>query len=74
MNFKLIYIIGITLLFSGLLWLSSLELVEHEFMSSDSENDELNPTILFYILPGIFPTILGILLIEYRNRNLKKIK
>lgn len=67
MNFKFLYFIGIIFLFFGLLLLNAYELFEH----AGSSNKEKVSKTLIYSLLGVFPTIIGILLIERSNRNIK---
>ncbi|MEK6872444.1 MAG: hypothetical protein AABW90_00345 [Nanoarchaeota archaeon] len=84
MNLKFFDIIGIFLLFLGLMWLNVGELIEHEIINKEKSetneldnnsniNNNLNVKILFYSLLGLFPTVLGIYLIEYSNRKKKKL-
>lgn len=79
MNLNFFYIIGIFLLFFGLLWLQVPELIEHDILekseiSAASDSKEISDKkILFYSLLGTFPTVLGILMIEYSNRKKKKL-
>lgn len=83
MNLNFFYITGIFLLFLGLMWLNLGELIEHNIINKEiSEineldynsniNNDLNIKTLFYSLLGAFPTVLGILMIEYSNREKKK--
>lgn len=82
MNLNFFYIMGIFLLFLGLMWLNVGELIEHniinkekaearELDSSFNINNNLDTEILFYSLLGLFPTVLGILMIEYSNKKKK---
>lgn len=79
MNLNFFYVTGIFLLFFGLLWLHIPELLEHGILeknkiSTTSNLKELSDKkILFYSLLGAFPTVLGILMIEYSNRKKKKL-
>ena len=82
MNLNFFYVIGIFLLFLGLMWLNVGELIEHNTITKEKSknnkldnnsniNNNLDIKLLFYSLLGLFPTVLGIFLIEYSNRKIK---
>ena len=82
MNLNFFYVIGIFLLFLGLMWLNVGELIEHNTITKEKSknnkldnnsniNNNLDIKLLFYSLLGLFPTVLGIFLIEYSNRKRK---
>ena len=62
---KSIYFLGILILFLGLFWLHSSDLIFH-LNGEDHEKEE--PELKFSLL-GLIPTLLGLYLIEIYNRR-----
>lgn len=69
MSHKIVYFFGILLLFLGLFWLHSSDLIYH--LNNDNHNEE--DISLKFSLLGLIPTLIGLYLIEKYNRNLSKI-
>lgn len=70
---KSIYFLGVALLLLGLLWLHSGHLLHNSEMSKieHMENEGHNVDLGFSLI-GLFPTLLGIFLIDKHNRSLSR--
>lgn len=70
MSHKIVYFFGILLLFLGLFWLHSSDLIYHLNKNSEEHSEDID---LKFSLLGLIPTLFGLYLIEMYNKNQKKL-